>query len=83
MSCDVGRSDRSDRKIERWSFLWCCYNNARGEIFVYYEKKKGIRRVVIMIQKLEITGGLLHDKIVSKTQLIENKEATLLAQLNR
>ena len=52
----------SDRKIERWSFLWCCYNNARGEIFVYYEKKKGIRRVVIMIHKLEITGGLLHGK---------------------
>ena len=60
MRCDVGRSDRSDRKIERWSFLWCCYNNARGEIFVYYEKKKGIRRVVIKIHKLEITGGLLH-----------------------
>ena len=78
MSCDVGRSDRSDRKIERWSFLWCCYNNARGEIFVYYEKKKGIRRVVIKIHKLEITGGLLHVKIICKMYLIENKEVTSL-----
>ena len=83
MRCDVGRSDRSDRKIERWSFLWCCYNNARGEIFVYYEKKKGIRRVVIMIHKLEITGGLLPCKIISKMYLIENKEVTLLCKLNR
>ena len=80
MRCDVGRSDR---KIERWSFLWCCYNNARGEIFVYYEKKKGIRRVVIKIHKLEITGGLLHLKMISKMYLIENKEFTLLYKLNR
>ena len=62
MCCDMGRSDRSDRKIVKRLFLWCCYNNARGEIFVYYEKKKGIRRVVIKIHKLEITGGLLHGK---------------------
>ena len=58
MCCDMGKSDRSDRKIKRWLFLWCCYNNARGEILAYYEKEKGIRRVVIKIHKLGITGGL-------------------------
>ena len=31
---------------------------ARGEIFVYYEKEKDIRKVVIKIHKLRITGGL-------------------------
>ena len=59
MRFDVLRSDRSDRKIERWLFLLCCYNNTRGEIFVYYEKEKGIRRVVIKIHKLGIVGGFL------------------------
>ena len=54
----MGKSDRSDRKIERWLFLWCCYNNAEGEVLTCYEKEKGIRRVVIKIHKLEITGGL-------------------------
>ena len=58
MYCDMGRSDRSDRKIERWLFLWCCYNNAEGEILAYYEKKKDIRRVVIKIHRLGIAGGL-------------------------
>ena len=58
MCCDMGKSDRSDWKIKRWLFLWCCYNNARREIFVYYEKKKGIRRVVIKIHKLRIVDGL-------------------------
>ena len=58
MYCDVGKSDGSDRKIERWSFLWYCYNNARGEILACYERDKGIRRVVIKIHKLEITDGL-------------------------
>ena len=53
------RSDRSDRKIERWSFLWCCYNNAGGEILACYERNKGIRKVVINIHKLEIAGGFL------------------------
>ena len=57
MRCDAGRSDRSDRKIERWLFLWCCYNNAEGEILAYYEKEKGIRRSVIKIHTLKITGG--------------------------
>ena len=57
MRCDMWRSDGSDRKIERWLFLWCYYNNARGEIFVYYEKEKDIRRVVIKIHTLKITGG--------------------------
>jgi len=59
MRCDIWRSDGSDRKIERWLFLLCCYNNTRGEIFVYYEKEKGIRRVVIKIHKLGIVGGFL------------------------
>ena len=59
MRCDVGKSDRSDRKIKRWLFFWCCYNNARGEILAYYEKEKGIRRVVIKIHKLGIVGGFL------------------------
>ena len=59
MRCDVWKSDRSDRKIERWLFLWCCYNNAEGEILAYYEKEKGIRRVVIKIHKLRIIGGFL------------------------
>ena len=58
MRCDVGKSDRSDRKIERWSFLWCCYNNAVGEILAYYEREKGIRRGVIKIHILRIEGGL-------------------------
>ena len=57
MSCDMGRSDGCDRKNERWLFLWCCYNNARGEIFVYYEKEKDIRRSVIKIHKLGMAGG--------------------------
>ena len=39
-------------------FLWCCYNNAEGEILACYEKEKDIRRVVIKIHKLRITGGL-------------------------
>ena len=57
MRCDVEKSDRSDRKIERWLFLWCSYNNAEGEILACYEKKKGIRRVVIKIHKLGMAGG--------------------------
>ena len=58
MRCGVGKSDRSDRKIEKQLFLWCCYNNAEGEILARYEKEKGIRKVVIKIHKLGITGGL-------------------------
>ena len=58
MRCDVGKSDGSDRKIEKQSFLWCCYNNVEGEILACYEKKKDIRRVVIKIHKLKITGDL-------------------------
>ena len=57
MRRDVWRSDGSDRKIERWLFLWCSYNNAEGEILACYEKKKDIRRVVIKIHKLGIAGG--------------------------
>ena len=52
------RSDRSDRKLERWLFLWCSYNNAGGEILACYEKEKGIRRVVINIHTLKIAGEL-------------------------
>ena len=59
MCCDMGKSDRSDRKIKRWLFLWCCYNNAVGEILACYEREKGIRRVVIKIHKLGIAGGFL------------------------
>ena len=55
MHCDVGESDR---KIERWLFLWCSYNNAVGEILACYEKEKGIRMVVIKIHTLRITGEL-------------------------
>ena len=58
MRCDVGKSDRNDRKIERWSFLWCCYNNARGEILACYERNKDIRRDVIKIHTLKIAGEL-------------------------
>ena len=58
MRCDVGRSERSDRKMEKQLFLWCCYNNVRGEALVYYEKEKDIRRVVIKIHKLGIAGEL-------------------------
>ena len=58
MHCDVGKSDGSDRKIERWSFLWCCYNNAVGEILACYEKERSIRKVVIKIHKLKIVGEL-------------------------
>ena len=54
----MGWGDGSDRKIERWSFLWCCYNNAVGEILAYYEREKGIRKVVIKIHTLKIVGGL-------------------------
>ena len=38
------KSDGSDRKIERWLFLWCCYNNAGGELFACYEKGKGHKK---------------------------------------
>ena len=58
MRCDVERSDRSDRKIEKQLFLWCCSNNIEGEILACYEKKKGIRRVVIKIHTLKIAGDL-------------------------
>ena len=52
------RSDGSDRKIERWSFLWCSTNYAGGEVLACYEKEKGIRKVVIKIHTLRITGEL-------------------------
>ena len=55
MHCDVGESDR---KIKRWLFLWCCYNNARGEVLACYEKEQGVRRIVIKIHKLRIVDGL-------------------------
>ncbi len=58
MRCDVERSDRSDRKIEKQLFLWCCSNNIEGEILACYEKKKGIRRVVIKIHKSRLVGEL-------------------------
>ena len=45
-------------KLKSSCFLWCCYNNVEGEILAYYEKEKGIRRVVIKIHKLRIIGGL-------------------------
>ena len=50
-------SDGSDRKIEKQVFLWCCSNNAGGEILACYEKKKDIRGVVIKIHTLKIVGG--------------------------
>ena len=58
MRCDVGKSDGSDRKIEKQLFLWCCSNNIEGEILACYEKKKGIRRVVIKIHKSRIVSEL-------------------------
>ena len=33
-----------------------------GEVLAYYEREKDIRRVVIKIHKLKITGGLWHGK---------------------
>ena len=57
MCCDVGKSDRSDRKIEKQVFLWCSTNYAGGEVIACYEKEKDIRRVVIKIHKLGIVGG--------------------------
>ena len=56
MCCDVVRSDRSDRKIVKRLFLWCCYNNAEGEILACYEN--GIRRDVINNHKMKIAGEL-------------------------
>ena len=58
MHCDVGTSDGSDRKIEKQVFLWCSYNNAEGEILACFEREKGIRKIVIKIHTLKITGGL-------------------------
>ena len=58
MCCNTMKSDGSDRKIEKQSFLWCCYNNVEGEILAYYEREKGIRKVVIKIHTLKIVGGL-------------------------
>ena len=58
MHCNMGKSDGSDRKIEKQVFLWCSYNNAGGEILACYEKEKGIRRVVINIHTLKIAGEL-------------------------
>ena len=51
MHCDVDNCDRSDRKIEKQSFLWCSYNYAEGTILVCYEKKRDIGNVVIKIHK--------------------------------
>ena len=58
MSCKIWKSDRSDRKIERWSFLWCSTNYAEGEVLACYERGKGIRRSVIKIHTLRIAGEL-------------------------
>ena len=58
MRCDVGRSDGSDRKIEKQSFLWWSYNYVEGTILACYEKKKDIISIVIKIHKLKIAGGL-------------------------
>ena len=52
------KSDWSDRKIEKQSFLWYCYNNVGGAILACYEKEKDIRRVVIKIHTLKIVGEL-------------------------
>ena len=57
MYCGVGKSDGSDRKIERWLFLWCSINYAESEILACYEKEKAILRIVIKIHKLGIVGG--------------------------
>ena len=57
MHCDVEKSDRSGRKIERWLFLWCSINYAESEILACYEKEKDIRKVVIKIHKLGMAGG--------------------------
>ena len=62
MRCDVGKNDRNDRKIERWLFLWCCSNNAVGEILARYEREKDIRKVVIKIHTMKIADGLLQSK---------------------
>jgi len=59
MRCDVGKSDGSDRKIEKQVFLWCSTNYAEGEILARYEREKSIRKVVIKIHKLGIAGGFL------------------------
>ena len=58
MHCDVDNCDRSDRKIEKQSFLWWSYNYAEGTILVCYEQKKDIRSIVIKIHKLKIAGSL-------------------------
>ncbi|EHG16395.1 hypothetical protein HMPREF9138_00970 [Prevotella histicola F0411] len=58
MHCEMEKSDGSDRKIEKQVFLWCSYNNAEGEILACFEREKGIRKVVIKIHTLKITGGL-------------------------
>ena len=34
----------------------------RGEVLACYEKEQGVRRIVIKIHKLEITGGLWYGK---------------------
>ena len=31
-------------KLKDGRFLWCCYNNAEGEILACYEKKKGHKK---------------------------------------
>ena len=56
MRCDVGKSDGSDRKIEKQVFLWCSTNYAEGEILACYEKKKDIRKVVIKIHTYASSG---------------------------
>jgi len=44
-------------KLKGGLFLWCCYNNVVGEILACYEREKDIRRGVIKIHTLKITGG--------------------------
>ena len=41
-------------KLKGGLFLWCCYNNAVGEILARYEREKDIRKVVIKIHTMKI-----------------------------
>ena len=49
-------------KLKGGLFLWCCYNNAVGEILARYEREKDIRKVVIKIHTMKIADGLLQSK---------------------
>lgn len=60
-------------KLKGGLFLWCCYNNAVGEILARYEREKDIRKVVIKIHTMKIAMDFCN----VKDALSQGKDALL------